>query len=1284
VNEGLSSAAIRIQHGAVRTVALGLGAGGFLALLGAAAILAPHQFTGTGTMFLRPFFSVWGPLCLSAGVALIVLQSAEAGRLLRMSVHVAAAVALAAIAFSTAAAGGWNGLLTYTSIAVCLVAAPYFRPVSGESTASHTDLLAIAVGSAHALLGGAMLVVPSIFTAPFYAALKPFELYGAAFAASGIVLVAVQFLSVRGWTRVCVHAFAGAWMIAYLPLAGAITWPVSSWNGVLYYIGVGAVVALTPWIDANAHAFQSLRARLAITFTILASGIVLVVGVGGASALDREGVERSLARLELQASDLAQSTFRYVDLHHRSVILVANTPGVLELPRATQLTLLRAANRTFPDTAVVALFDTAGGPLLGSGQQTIPRLPAGVLEELRRTRAPFVRVGVAPLTQRPVFNLHAPVLGRSGEPIGSVAAILDTATLAQFLASAAEPGTVFRLLDADRRVLISTDPRPSTDGVDVLRATALIPGLPVALVAERPLHLALAPFRVPRDRAVGTLFLVVVAASLLGYGFAGFVAGPLSDLVYEMKEYNKGVSVRVGTSTIREVNALLHAFSEMTSRLEARTRENQRLQAATEALTRAITPSQVAEVIVTEGMAASHAAAASVFLLTPDGSAVEPVFVRGFDPRGAVSLGADAAIVETIRTGEPIWQRTKAERLARYPHAQETPTTVIFNAWAFLPLRVEGSAIGSLIFAYSSAQSFDAPRRQLLETFAQQAALALHRAQLFAKEQTARQELERSNEHLDFLVRAGVVLAASFDYASTLETAARMSVPSLGEMCVIDVADERGYLERLATVHVDREKEAVLRDLDTAFRERIANPEHPVQRVYRTGTSMMMDDSADLGLAGVVPERYQEAARSVHAASSMLVPLTVRGAIIGVMSFGALQPGRYTEADLAVAGTLGVRVALAITNARLFEQQRTVAETLQHSLLPATVPEYPEAQIAWRYKAGADGVDVGGDWYDVFDLPRGRIALVIGDVVGRGVEAASLMGQVRHSLRAYAVEEAAPAAVAGRLNALLWRRHGMRMVTLLYAVFDPEDWKLRFTSAGHMPPLLINGTGRPAFIEAGVGPPLGVDPGRSYPETYLQLEDGHTVLFYTDGLVERRGGRIDVEMERLQARLADHPTGTVDSLLESLLSHIGPQPLEDDLAMLAFQPKRLGAQPLELRFRAEPESLARLRYTLRRWLAGAGVSRDDTFGIVAAVGETAANAVMHAYGGAEGDIEIRAERTDDEVRITVQDFGRWRDLRPGGGRGYALMRELVDEVEVHAQDTGTKVQLRKRMPSGVR
>jgi hypothetical protein len=124
-----------------------------------------------------------------------------------------------------------------------------------------------------------------------------------------------------------------------------------------------------------------------------------------------------------------------------------------------------------------------------------------------------------------VFNLHAPVLGRSGEPIGSVAAILDTATLAQFLASAAEPGTVFRLLDADRRVLISTDPRPSTDGVDVLRATALIPGLPVALVAERPLHLAFAPFRVPRDRAVGTLFLVVVAASLLGYGFAGFVAG---------------------------------------------------------------------------------------------------------------------------------------------------------------------------------------------------------------------------------------------------------------------------------------------------------------------------------------------------------------------------------------------------------------------------------------------------------------------------------------------------------------------------------------------------------------------------------------------------------------------------------------------------------------------------------------------------------------------------------------------------------------------------------------
>jgi anti-sigma regulatory factor (Ser/Thr protein kinase) len=255
-----------------------------------------------------------------------------------------------------------------------------------------------------------------------------------------------------------------------------------------------------------------------------------------------------------------------------------------------------------------------------------------------------------------------------------------------------------------------------------------------------------------------------------------------------------------------------------------------------------------------------------------------------------------------------------------------------------------------------------------------------------------------------------------------------------------------------------------------------------------------------------------------------------------------------------------------------------------------------------------------------------------------------------------------------------------RSATAAIFELDFESGVLESVSAGHLPALLVDPSGQASFMETEPGLPLGVSAGGRYPCTRGTFEVGSTLLLYTDGLIERRSEPIDDGLERLReagrhaAELQDGPFA--DRVYLELLDE---NPLEDDVALLAIESLPLGER-LSMTLDAVPGVLAGLRRTIGRWLAGQGASEAEIFDVTLAVSEAAANAVEHAYGARDATFTVEGQREPDRVRMTVRDDGRWRNTRPyGRGRGLAIMRSLVDGVEIDSVDDGTTVTVVKRL-----
>lgn len=370
-----------------------------------------------------------------------------------------------------------------------------------------------------------------------------------------------------------------------------------------------------------------------------------------------------------------------------------------------------------------------------------------------------------------------------------------------------------------------------------------------------------------------------------------------------------------------------------------------------------------------------------------------------------------------------------------------------------------------------------------------------------------------------------------------------------------------------------------------------------------------------------------------------------------------------------------------VRQARARAEAEAIAGTLQQHLLPDQLPRLAALSMAARYRPGERAAQVGGDWYDAIVLCSGRVGLVIGDVVGHGVRAATLMGELRAALRAYAIEETgSPGTVLTRLNALVVRTHGAGMVaTLLYMVVDLDGGQVRYASAGHLPALLRDGDGVSRFLEHPPSLPLGVAEHTTFESFDAELEPGAVLMLYTDGLVERRSETIDAGLARLREVLATGPQDLEELCSHTLASVPGGATLQDDAALLAVRLAEDHSTRLELELPAEPEAVSTARHQLERWLAETGEGHDDVLAIKLALSEACANAVEHAYGPGQGHtFHLLVERLDGEVVIEVSDKGHWRAARGSRrGLGLGMIDQLMDSVDVKRTSSGTTVRMRK-------
>lgn len=415
--------------------------------------------------------------------------------------------------------------------------------------------------------------------------------------------------------------------------------------------------------------------------------------------------------------------------------------------------------------------------------------------------------------------------------------------------------------------------------------------------------------------------------------------------------------------------------------------------------------------------------------------------------------------------------------------------------------------------------------------------------------------------------------------------------------------------------------------------------------------------------------------KKIH--SLLGVPLVAGATVLGTLHVGSLAARKFSEEDIDLLQLVAERAALATQLGRT-RVERAAAEALQRSLVPARLPMLPGLDLAGRYIPGDEG-GVGGDWYDVFTLPSGRLCLVIGDVVGHGLRAAVVMGRLRSALRAYALEGGDPADVLGKLDRKVLHFEPGAMATVLCVMFDRKLEHVRMSSAGHLAPVLATPGAPAALVELPIDPPLGVRPGIRRRTTTVDVPPGALLCLYTDGLVERRYRVIDVGLQRLCATVtADAAESVCVTTMDKL---IGSDVVDDDVAVLMVRRHaQTGLEPLDIVVPAVPESLAVIRHAAGPWLSMAGATAEDTNELLLVIGEAASNAVEHAYGAGGGSLAVRLEFSPPDVFATVRDHGSWREPR-GEGRGYGtmLMKRCADALQIKTGPAGTEVHARRRV-----
>ena len=442
------------------------------------------------------------------------------------------------------------------------------------------------------------------------------------------------------------------------------------------------------------------------------------------------------------------------------------------------------------------------------------------------------------------------------------------------------------------------------------------------------------------------------------------------------------------------------------------------------------------------------------------------------------------------------------------------------------------------------------------------------RALAMAAERAARADAEstRRTAHvfglrMSLVAEATGLLASTLDVGESLERLARLAVPLLADWVVISLADEQGRSSRRPIIHHRDGHEGSI-EAYRALLPDLPRPGSQAHELLHGGPAQLVPRWSAPPAAELSPvERELLALELAFGSGSRLaVPLTARRKVVGTLLLVHGPSGRtFDESDLDLAADLGLRAGLAIDNARMYTREKTTAVTLQRSLLPS-LPRIDGLSLAAEYRPADQGSQVGGDWWDVFQLPDGAIGLVVGDVMGHDISAAAAMGQLRSILRTCAWAGAEPAAVLTQLDELVQSFELAQLATCFYAKLERADEtpdgarsaRLSWSSAGHLPPIVLGPDGSSRLLDSGTDVPIGVPFVGAREQHHTVLAAGSTLLLYTDGLVETRAGDIYGDVDRLMRKVG---SGSATDCPQSLVDHLlaGLPELSDDVALLAVK-----------------------------------------------------------------------------------------------------------------------------------
>ena len=414
-------------------------------------------------------------------------------------------------------------------------------------------------------------------------------------------------------------------------------------------------------------------------------------------------------------------------------------------------------------------------------------------------------------------------------------------------------------------------------------------------------------------------------------------------------------------------------------------------------------------------------------------------------------------------------------------------------------------------------------------------------------------EQKRAERHGAFLAEVSAILASSLDYEQTLRNVAELAVPDVADWCAVDLLDEDGDRRPVAVAHEDPSR-LELAERARSYGPARLNPDQGIGLVLRTGRSALFEEIPDEMLVqAAVDEHHLALLRAVGLRSAVVVPMRIGNRILGAMTLVTAESGRVLDRfDLALAEQVADRAAVAIENSRLYSERSSIAHTLQQSLLPEQLPEVPGYELASVYIPAFESDEVGGDFYDVWELDDGWM-MIIGDVTGKGVEAAAMTSLVRHTMRVASEFESSPAQLLGRVDTILKKQRGYSICTALCIRLSAN--RAVVAAGGHPLPLYL---GPDRLERAGEhGPLLGGFDDVTWDEVAIDIQPGGTLIAYTDGVTDAVGAdgtryglaRLCDTLSALRGRSA---AGVIEGL-KLALSEFQVGAHADDTAALVLQ-----------------------------------------------------------------------------------------------------------------------------------